>query len=120
MRPWQNLPEWLQSLLEAPRKAAAGPMLPTPVHAKSVARVAFERELAAVAAAKEGDRERLLFEAARKMGRFVAWGDLDRGEVEQAFQRGAESTGLPPWQCRSTLRSALDWSIAHCKPREHA
>lgn len=118
--PVANLPEWLQKLSEPPQRPSAGPILPTPARASVVARVAFERERDAVAAATEGDRERLLFEAARKMGRFVAWGDLDRGEVEQAFQRAAESTGLPSHQCRSTLRSALNWSIAHCKPREQA
>ena len=57
-----------------------------PVQAREVARAAFERELSAVAAATEGELELLLFEAARKMGRFIAWGDLDRGEVEQEFQ----------------------------------
>jgi hypothetical protein len=116
--PVANLPEWLQSLLEPPQRPATGPTLPTPTRATAFARTAFERELATVAAASEGQRERLLFEAARKMGRFVAWGDLDRTEVEQAFQWAAESTGLPSHQCRSTLRSALNWSIAHCKPRE--
>ncbi|WP_327291478.1 bifunctional DNA primase/polymerase [Streptomyces sp. NBC_01198] len=118
--PVANLPEWLQSLSEAPQGTTVGPTLRTPARASAVARAAFEREQAAVATATEGDRERTLFEAARKMGRFVAWGDLDRSEVERAFQWGAESTGLPSYQCRSTLRSALNWSIAHCKPREHA
>ncbi|MFI1095135.1 bifunctional DNA primase/polymerase [Streptomyces sp. NPDC020917] len=118
--PVTNLPEWLQSLLEPPQGPAAGPILPTPARATACARTAFERELATVAAATEGGREKALFEAARKMGRFVAWGDLDRTEVEQAFQGAAESTGLPSYQCRSTLSSALNWSIAHCKPRERA
>ncbi|MFJ2632718.1 bifunctional DNA primase/polymerase [Streptomyces sp. NPDC087422] len=117
--PVANLPQWLQSLSEAPQGAVTGPILPTPAHPGSVARIAFEREQAGIAAATEGGRETALFEAARKVGRFIAWGDLDRSEVEQAFQRCAESTGLPSWQCRSTLRSALNWSIARCKPREH-
>lgn len=118
--PAANLPEWLQSALKPPQKTTTAAILPAPGRTTAFARTAFERELATVAAATEGERERLLFEAARKMGRFVAWGDLDRTEVEQAFQCAAESTGLPSHQCRSTLRSALNWSIAHCKPRDRA
>jgi hypothetical protein len=54
------------------------------------------------------------------MGRFIAWGDLPRHEVEQALQEAGEAVGLPPSQCRATLRSALNWSIAHNQRRRDA
>ncbi len=63
--------------------------------------------------AQVGERESKLFRAARALGRLVAWGDLPRHVVEQALQEAGESVGLSPAECRSTLRSALNWSIAH-------
>ena len=55
--------------------------------------------------------------AARALGRFVAWGDLPRHVVEDALQAGGETAGLSASECRSTIRSALDWSIAHNQRR---
>lgn len=73
-----------------------------------------------MAAAQVGERETKLFRAARALGRFVAWGDLPRHVVEQALQEGGEAAGLSASECRSTLRSALDWSIAHNQSRRDA
>jgi hypothetical protein len=48
----------------------------------------------------------------------VAWGDIPRHVVEEAIQGAGEATGLRPAECRTTIRSALDWVIAHATPRE--
>ncbi|MEV8312557.1 bifunctional DNA primase/polymerase [Streptomyces sp. NPDC059900] len=114
------LPGWLQDAL-TPRQLPAGPLvLHGPRHGTRCAQVALERERAAIEAAPEGKREETLFKAARAMGRFVAWGDIPRHTVEEAFQLSGESTGLPASQCRSTLRSALNWAIRTCQPRRTA
>ncbi|MEW2082095.1 bifunctional DNA primase/polymerase [Streptomyces sp. NPDC005283] len=119
--PVAPLPHWLLDALTAATRPA-GPVRIAPAvrDATRRAEVALERERAAVAAAVEGDRERILFKAARAMGRFVAWGDIPRHVVEQAFQWAGESAGLKPYECRSTLRSALSWSIRTARPRETA
>ncbi|WP_406494674.1 hypothetical protein [Streptomyces sp. NBC_01604] len=51
---------------------------------------------------------------------FVAWGDLPRHVVEQALQEAGETAGLSASECRSTLRSALNWSITHNQSRRDA
>ncbi|MFI9231346.1 bifunctional DNA primase/polymerase [Streptomyces rimosus] len=119
--PVAPLPGWLLDAL-TPAQQPVRPPVPVrvPRGAARCAQVALERETAAVAAAQEGGREAALFASARKLGRFVAWGDIPRHVVEEAFQSAAESTGLPPHQCRSTLRSALNWSIRTARPRETA
>jgi hypothetical protein len=80
----------------------------------------LQREVAAVATTAEGGRQAELLRAVRAVGRFVAWGDLDRTTVEAAFTCGGESAGLPPTECRATIRKALDYSIRTAWPRETA
>ncbi|MFF8281032.1 bifunctional DNA primase/polymerase [Streptomyces lateritius] len=116
--PVAELPAWLLEALTPREKPARPVLLSMPSRTSRYAGVVLERETAAVATALEGRREAELFRAARAVGRFVAWGDLDRHVVEQAFQAAGESAGLRPTECRSTLRSALDWSIRNARPRE--
>ncbi|MEU7418447.1 bifunctional DNA primase/polymerase [Streptomyces antibioticus] len=119
--PVTYLPEWLQKALTAPHRSATAPILPTLARDTSrYAAVALEREVAAVAATREGGRQAQLLRAVRAVGRFVAWGDLDRATVEAAFTCGGESAGLPPAECRATIRKALDYSIRTAWPRETA
>ncbi|MEU3465956.1 bifunctional DNA primase/polymerase [Streptomyces sp. NPDC006733] len=118
--PVAPFPGWLREALYPLPKAARPVVVSLPTTIDRYARTALEREVAAVAGAHEGGREAELFRAARAMGRFVAWGDLDRSTVEEAFQVAGESTGLPATQCRSTLRSALNWSIRTAQPRRTA
>ncbi|MGW7424445.1 bifunctional DNA primase/polymerase [Streptomyces sp. NPDC054813] len=118
--PWRvaELPAWLrEALTETPKTGVPSSIAP-PRDASRRAQVALERERAAIAAAPEGQREETLFRAARSMGRFVAWGDIARHVVEEAFQLAGEAAGLKGYECRSTLRSALDWSIRNARPRE--
>ncbi|MEU6984099.1 bifunctional DNA primase/polymerase [Streptomyces sp. NPDC046324] len=118
--PVAELPAWLLAALTPPEKPTQPVRLAMPSRANRYADVVLERETAAVAFAQEGGREAELFRAARAVGRFVAWGDLHRQTVEEAFQAAGESAGLRPAECRSTLRSALNWSIRTARPRETA
>ncbi|MFE5936034.1 bifunctional DNA primase/polymerase [Streptomyces sp. NPDC056470] len=118
--PVAELPAWLLEALTPPEPPARPTLPAMPTRTSRYAYVVLERETAAVASAQEGGREAELFRAARAVGRFVAWGDLDRHVVEQAFQAAGEAAGLKPYECRSTLRSALNWSIRTARPRETA
>ncbi|TXS17519.1 bifunctional DNA primase/polymerase [Streptomyces sp. wa22] len=112
------LPSWLLDALK-PAERPTGPLrLSMPQRGNRAAETALERETALVATTAEGNREAQLFESARKVARFVGWGDLTRHEVENAFQMAGEAAGLPASQCRATLRSVLNWSLRTCRPRE--
>ncbi|MFD3476991.1 bifunctional DNA primase/polymerase [Streptomyces sp. NPDC058695] len=119
--PVVELPDWLAALLREPVRPTP---VPVQVHdGTKAARVALERECAVIAAATEGGpdgRNNTLHKSACKVARFVAWGDLPRHVAEEAIQGAGESTGLPPAECRTTIRSAMDWVIAHATPREAA
>ncbi|MFJ5123694.1 bifunctional DNA primase/polymerase [Streptomyces sp. NPDC088555] len=115
--PVADLPTWLLQALTAEPAPAQPVHLQAPRFGNRAADVALERETATVRATTEGGRNEQLLRSARAVGRFVAWGDLPRHEVEQAFQEAGESTGLPAAECRTTIRSALNWSIRTCRPR---
>ncbi|WP_327349455.1 bifunctional DNA primase/polymerase [Streptomyces sp. NBC_01321] len=107
------LPEWLYALLR-PRQASRALMAaPSPHRASRYAAAALQAERAAVAAAGEGVRNWTLIRAARALGRFVASGDLSRGEVEEALNWGGLAAGLRESECRAAITSALNWSIAN-------
>ncbi|MGW4552455.1 bifunctional DNA primase/polymerase [Streptomyces sp. NPDC004365] len=107
------LPEWLHTILKPAPKASQAPSEALVGQSRRYADVALANETRNVATAQHGGREAALFRAARALGRFVAWGDLPRHVVEQALQEGGEAAGLSASECRSTLRSALNWSITH-------
>ncbi|POX44988.1 bifunctional DNA primase/polymerase [Streptomyces sp. Ru72] len=114
------LPSWLQTILQPPRKAPEAPSAALTGQSRRYADAALANEARNVATAQVGEREAKLFRAARALGRFVAWGDLPRSVVEQALQEAGEAAGLSASECRSTLRSALNWSIAHNQVRRDA
>ncbi|CAM5531097.1 bifunctional DNA primase/polymerase [Streptomyces canus] len=114
------LPSWLQSILEPAPRASQAPSLAVAGQSRRYAEVALTAEMRNVATAQLGSREAALFRAARALGRFVAWGDLPRHVVEQALQEAGEAAGLTVAECRSTLRSALNWSITHNQGRRQA
>ncbi|MEE1806415.1 bifunctional DNA primase/polymerase [Streptomyces sp. BE133] len=106
------LPDWLYTLLR-PRQVPRGLMaVPSSSRASRYATAALRAETATVGSAPEGERDSTLLSAARALGRFVAWGDLPRSVVEEALQSAGECAGLSSRQCRSTVRSGLNWSIA--------
>lgn len=120
--PVAPLPGWLTERLTEPDRPAVVPLAPVRDGTRA-ARVALERECAVVAAATEGGpdgRNNTLHKSACKVARFVAWGDLPRDVAERAIQGAGEATGLPPAECRTTIRSAMDWVITHATPRQAA
>ncbi|WP_329559828.1 bifunctional DNA primase/polymerase [Streptomyces uncialis] len=113
------LPAWLLGLLkDTPAPAAPLPVVAPVLDGARVAVVALTRECAQVSATGEGGRNSALYKSACRVGRFVAWGDIPRHVVEDAFQGAGESVGLPSAECRTTIRSALDWSQRTARPRE--
>ncbi|MFI0230048.1 bifunctional DNA primase/polymerase [Streptomyces sp. NPDC017086] len=111
------LPSWLQAVLQPVPKPSQAPATAVLGRSRRYADVALANEARAVAAARVGEREGTLFRGARALGRLVAWGDLPRQVVEQALQEAGEAAGLTAAECRSTLRSALNWSITHNQTR---
>ncbi|MFJ6012090.1 bifunctional DNA primase/polymerase [Streptomyces sp. NPDC092952] len=116
------LPAWLLQLLVPPHPSTTPTLgrAPAPPRSCRYAGSALQRETETVRHAAEGTRNTALLRAARAIGRFIAWGDLGRPQVEAAFQEAGEAAGLPAAECRATIRSALDWSIRTCRPRETA
>ncbi|MFH9824006.1 bifunctional DNA primase/polymerase [Streptomyces bobili] len=114
------LPAWLHSILRPAPRAVQAPAVALAGQSRRYADVALAKEVRNVAAAQVGAREGVLFRAARALGRFVAWGDLPRHVVEQALQEAGEAVGLTVVECRSTVRSALNWSVTHNTARRDA
>ncbi|MGW4217788.1 bifunctional DNA primase/polymerase [Streptomyces bacillaris] len=118
--PVAPLPEWLLALLRPAHRRPVGPLALPVVSGSRAARAALERECRRVVSAPERRGNNTLNHSAFKVGRFVAWGDLARHEVEEAFQGAGEARGLTAAECRATIRSALDASIRTARPRETA
>ncbi|MEH0472233.1 bifunctional DNA primase/polymerase [Streptomyces sp. B21-097] len=114
------LPGWLHEIL---RPVPVGPVSPLRLPAVSGSRAALaalQAECAVVSAAPDSQRNITLNRCAFKVGRFVAWGDVPRHVVEEAFQGAGEARGLTAAECRATIRSALDSSIRKARPRDAA
>ncbi|MFI8767301.1 bifunctional DNA primase/polymerase [Streptomyces sp. NPDC053792] len=117
------LPGWLLEALTArqePSRPRGGTPVAPAVSGSRTARAALERECHNVQAAPAKQANNTLNRSAFLVGRFVAWGDIDRHVVEEAFQGAGESRGLTAAECRATIRSALDSSIRKARPREAA
>ncbi|TXJ82078.1 DNA primase [Streptomyces lavendulae] len=114
------VPGWLLSILRPAPKAPQGVSVAATGQSRRYADVALNNEARNVASAPSGARNAVLLRAARALGRLVAWGDLPRHVVEQALQEAGEAAGLSAAECRSTLRSALNWSIRHNHARGQA
>ncbi|MFB6628919.1 bifunctional DNA primase/polymerase [Streptomyces sp. NPDC056362] len=117
------LPGWLLEALTARQKPSlprGGVLLAPTVSGSRAARSALERECGNVQAAPAKQANNTLNRSAFLVGRFVAWGDLDRHVVEEAFQGAGEARGLTAAECRATIRSALDSSIRKARPRAAA
>lgn len=119
--PVAPLPIWLAALLTETAKPTARPVPTRVCDGTKAARTALERECAVIRAASEGGpqgRNSTLHRSTCKVARFVAWGHISRHTVEEAIQAAGESTGLPAAECRTTIRSAMEWLIANATPRE--
>lgn len=120
--PVAPLPAWLAALLTEQPKSAHVELAPVRDGTRA-ANTALKRECAVIRAATEGGpdgRNNTLHRSACKIARFVAWGHLPRESAEQAIQGAGEATGLPPAECRTTIRSAMDWVITHATPQQAA
>ncbi|MFJ7018461.1 bifunctional DNA primase/polymerase [Streptomyces sp. NPDC101117] len=114
------LPGWLSAHLTVRHAARALTAAPSAVRASKYAAAGLNAETASVRQAPEGERNATLLRAARALGRFVAWGDLPREQVEEALQLAGEQAGLSPRSCMATIRSGLNWSIARNQQRRAA
>jgi hypothetical protein len=86
------------------------------------ARAALAQELARVATAPVGHRNRQLWESTRNLYNLVAVGALEQREVDQGLLAAAERCGLlakEPRQTRRTLTSGRQVGLAHPgRPRQ--
>lgn len=114
------LPEWLQTILKPAPARPTGPLRLPAVDGSRAALSALEAECAVVSTAPDKQRNTTLNRCAFKVGRFVAWGDIPRHVVEEAFQGAGQARGLTAAECRATIRSALDSSIRTARSREAA
>ncbi|MEU9701966.1 bifunctional DNA primase/polymerase [Streptomyces sp. NPDC047981] len=117
-----ELPDWLHALL-VPRRVSAPSrtaVADRSVRAARYALRALDLETTSVQNALQGERNSTLLSAARALGRFIAWGDLPRNVVEEALQGAGEAAGLSTRACAATIRSGLNWSIAHNPQRRAA
>ncbi|MCY0924803.1 bifunctional DNA primase/polymerase [Streptomyces sp. H27-H1] len=118
--PVAELPGWLLLLLQPPAPVPARRLAAPAVSGTSAARAALDAECNVVRTAPAGQANNTLNRSAFKVGRFVAWGDLPRDVVEEAFQAAGEDRGLTAAECRSTIRSALDSSARTVRARDAA
>jgi hypothetical protein len=121
--PLPPLPERFRAELERPPTRPATPVL-VGVRAPDAATPAYVRsalatELARLAGAPVGRRNRQLWESGRNLFNFVAAGILDQAEVERGLLQAAERCGLlaeEPRQTERTLASARQVGLDH--PRQ--
>ena len=109
------LPEWIADLLDPPARhqAEAVPPLPAGALRPGYVRAAVESELAAVIGAPDGCGNQALNDAALKLGRFVAAGQLPRSQVEEMLTAAATHGGRRgPAETSATIRSGLEAALA--------
>ncbi|MDF3299979.1 bifunctional DNA primase/polymerase [Streptomyces tropicalis] len=118
LAPVAPLPVWLADVLAGPAKLEAATVPGRVGDGTKAARTALERECAVIRAASEGGRNTTMYRSTCKVARFVAWGHIARHTVEEAIQAAGESAGLPAAECRTTIRSAMEWLLANATPRD--
>jgi len=109
----------LERLQPRQLKRPAGPV-PLPAVADGVGgryvRAALAEELARVATARRGQRNRQLWESTRNLYNLVAAGALDHHEIDRALLAAAERCGLlkeEPRQTHRTLASGRQVGLEH-------
>lgn len=110
--PLAPAPAWVVDLLDPPPLPRPGPR-PIRVGTAGTAYVvaAVSRELEAVATAREGTRNDMLFTAALKLGRFVRDGQLDARDIGPILVGAALGTGLDRQEAERTIASGLSTAI---------
>ncbi|WP_432248868.1 bifunctional DNA primase/polymerase [Streptomyces sanyensis] len=108
------LPDWLHDALKPAPRPAQSVSVPVTTRACRYAAAALRGEVNNVATAADGTRNAVVLRAARALGRLVASGDLDRGEVEEALSRAASANATQSQRYYDdVIRRGLDWSISH-------
>jgi Bifunctional DNA primase/polymerase, N-terminal len=118
--PLPSLPGRLRAELERPPPSLAVPVV-VPLPAADgpglpYVRSALATELARVATAPRGQRNRQLWESGRNLFNFVAAGALEQAEVEHGLLQAAERNGLlaeEPRQTHRTIASARQVGLDH-------
>ena len=111
-----EMPKWLVRACLPPAAAPVAPAAPRDNTAPRYATVALDGEVADVMRAGEGTRNDRLNIAAVKLGGLVGGGLLARSTVEADLARAAQTAGLDAKEIAATIKSGLDYGIAH--PRE--
>ncbi|NAS21969.1 DNA primase [Herbidospora sp. NEAU-GS84] len=103
------LPPWLSKRLSAPAPQTTAPRRLELPHDRRGAflRAAISGELARLAAAPDGERNRTLYLAATALGQLVAGGALDEQEVTDLLGQGGVDVGLTASETRLTIASGL-------------
>ncbi|WUO17632.1 bifunctional DNA primase/polymerase [Streptomyces sp. NBC_00289] len=111
------LPDWLHDALKPRPRPVHGSTVAVTTRASGYAAAALRGEVGNVATAADGTRNAVLLRAARALGRLIASGDLDRGEVQEALSRAAAGNATQSQRYYDdVITRGLDWSIAHNTP----
>lgn len=111
--PAAPLPEWLSDLLTpppAPAPIGAAALRQRINHVDAYAAAAVRGEIEKVLSARQGGRNRVLYNAAYALGRLVAAGTLPEPLVASTLTDAGLSIGLPPRECDTAIRSGLSRS----------
>jgi hypothetical protein len=107
------LPGWLHEALKPPQRLAQAAPVAFSSRATGYAAAALRGEVDNVATAADGTRNATLLRAARALGRLIATGDLDRGEVEEALSRAVAGNATQSQRYYDdVIARGLDWSIS--------
>jgi KaiC/GvpD/RAD55 family RecA-like ATPase len=110
-----DMPPWLIRACLRQEPPPPPPPRPQERHERYT-QAAIDAEVLAVARAGEGTRNDTLNKAAVRLGTLVGAGQMSRGDAEAELQRAGQAAGLAPREVAATVKSGLDFGIAH--PRE--
>jgi hypothetical protein len=115
-RPVAALPAgWLQALQRPKARPATAPTLTG--RSTAYGRAALRSELERLLAAREGERNETLNLAVFRLAQLAAAGELDLGELEHEARLVAAVAGLPDFESRKTIRSALNAGLRYRRRR---
>lgn len=118
----ERLREWILSRGKPAPSRSAAPYTGA-ANASAYARAALSGECRAVAFAPKGSRNRTLFNAALKLGPYIASGELERGDVESGLLYAATALSQEDGeaQCKKTITNGIEFGINNpARPRRGA
>lgn len=114
----EAIPHELHDMLTAKPAQQPTPTAQAHSHTRYV-EAAVTGELGKLAAATEGTRNNTLHVAAINLGTLIGTGELERGFVEDRLVSVAVSIGLTEREARLTVKSGLDYGVAHPRPKSN-